>query len=81
MIKSMTGYGQGKNSVDGRDYTVEIKTINHRYNDMTVKLPRYLNFLEDKIRKYICNFCNNIRVSILFYSPTFSICRWRDSFL
>ena len=53
MIKSMTGYGQGKYSGDCRAYTVEIKTINHRYNDLTIKLPRYLNFLEDSIRKYI----------------------------
>ena len=64
MIKSMTGYGQGKNSVDGRDYTVEIKTINHRYNDMTVKLPRYLNFLEDKIRKYISNTINRGKTDV-----------------
>lgn len=64
MIKSMTGYGQGKNSIDGRDYTVEIKTINHRYNDMTIKLPRYLNFLEDKIRKYISNTINRGKTEV-----------------
>ncbi len=64
MIKSMTGYGQGKYSVDGREYTVEIKTINHRYNDMTVKLPRYLNFLEDKIRKYISNTINRGKTDV-----------------
>lgn len=64
MIKSMTGYGQGKNSIDGREYTVEIKTINHRYNDMTVKLPRYLNFLEDKIRKYISNTINRGKTDV-----------------
>lgn len=64
MIKSMTGYGQGKHSIDGREYTVEIKTINHRYNDMTVKLPRYLNFLEDKIRKYISNTINRGKTDV-----------------
>ena len=53
MVKSMTGYGRGEFEKDGRVYTVEIKTINHRYSDVTVKLPRYLNFLEDKVRKYI----------------------------
>ena len=46
MLKSMTGYGRGKFEVDGREYTVEIKTVNHRYNDISIKLPRYLNFLE-----------------------------------
>ncbi len=53
MIKSMTGYGRGNKEIDGREYTVEIKTVNHRYNDITIKMPRYLNFLEDKLRKYI----------------------------
>ena len=38
MIKSMTGYGQGKNSVDGRDYTVEIKTINRGKTDVYITL-------------------------------------------
>ena len=53
MIRSMTGYGRGKFEDNGREYTVEIKTINHRYNDISIKMPRYLNFLEDKIRQYI----------------------------
>ena len=53
MIKSMTGYGRGKSECDGREYTVEIKAINHRYNDISVKMPRYLSFLEDKIRQVI----------------------------
>ncbi len=64
MIKSMTGYGQGKYSNDGREYTVEIKTINHRYNDMTVKLPRYLNFLEDTIRKYVSNVVTRGKIDV-----------------
>lgn len=53
MIRSMTGYGRGKCEDGGKEYTVEIKAINHRYNDITIKMPRYLNFLEDKIRQYI----------------------------
>lgn len=53
MIKSMTGYGRGKSECDGREYAVEIKAINHRYNDISVKMPRYLSFLEDKIRQLI----------------------------
>ena len=64
MIKSMTGYGQGKYTNEGRDYTVEIKAINHRYNDITVKLPRYLNFLEDTIRKYISNTLNRGKIDV-----------------
>lgn len=53
MIKSMTGYGRGKLESDGREFIVEIKSINHRYNDTMIKLPRYLSFLEDKVRQYV----------------------------
>lgn len=64
MIKSMTGYGQGKYINDGREYTVEIKAVNHRYNDITVKMPRYLNFLEDSIRKYISSSLNRGKIDV-----------------
>ena len=64
MIKSMTGYGQGKYTNEGRDYTVEIKAINHRYNDVTVKMPRYLNFLEDTIRKYVSSSLNRGKIDV-----------------
>lgn len=64
MIKSMTGYGRGTYENDGRLYTVEIKTINHRYNDVTVKLPRYLSFLEDDVRKYISKTINRGKVEV-----------------
>ncbi len=53
MIKSMTGYGRGKLECEGREFTVEIKSINHRYNDTSIKMPRYLSFLEDKVRQYV----------------------------
>lgn len=49
----MTGYGRGKMTFDGRDYTVEIKTVNHRYHDVTIKMPRYLIFLEDAMRQLL----------------------------
>ena len=64
MIKSMTGYGRGNYENDGRMYTVEIKTINHRYNDVSVKLPRYLNFLEENIRRYISKTINRGKVEV-----------------
>lgn len=53
MLKSMTGYGRGKFQNDDREYTVEIKTVNHRYNDLSIRMPRYFIFLEDKLRQYI----------------------------
>ena len=52
-IRSMTGYGRGENITQERKFTVEMRAVNHRYNDMTIKLPRSLAGLEDKIKKRI----------------------------
>lgn len=65
MIKSMTGYGRGKSEIDGREYVVEIKTINHRYNDVSIKMPRYLSFLEDRIRQYVTKSILRGKVEVL----------------
>ncbi|MGL4790262.1 MAG: YicC/YloC family endoribonuclease [Anaerotignaceae bacterium] len=51
MIRSMTGYGKGENEAHNRRFTVEIKSVNHRYNDISIKSPKFMNYLEDKIRK------------------------------
>ena len=51
MIRSMTGYGRGIYEVDGREYTVEIKAVNNRYCDVSVKVPRSISYLEAKIKK------------------------------
>lgn len=53
MIKSMTGYGKANQEIDFRKYQVEIKSVNHRYLDISVRLPRELNYLEDYIKKAI----------------------------
>ena len=50
MIKSMTAYGRSKKEVGGRDILVEIKSVNNRYLDCTVKLTRLFGFLEEKIK-------------------------------
>lgn len=47
----MTGYGRGENASAERKFTVEIKAVNHRYNDISIKLPRAMSYLEDRIRK------------------------------
>ena len=51
MIKSMTGYGSGKAEMGNKTFTVEIKSVNSRYSDFSVKMPRVYTFLEDAIRK------------------------------
>lgn len=50
-VRSMTGYGRGEFTAEDRKFTVEMRSVNHRYNDITVKLPRFLISLEDRIKK------------------------------
>lgn len=50
---SMTGYGRGMAAIDGRELTIELKSVNHRYLDVSMRLPRHLLFLEDGIRKQL----------------------------
>ena len=50
-MRSMTGYGRRQLSLDGREITVEIKTVNHRFLDVSTRLPRALAFAEDALRK------------------------------
>lgn len=54
-MNSMTGFGRAKLEREGREYLVEIRSVNHKYSDITVKAPRNLLYLEDKIRKTILN--------------------------
>jgi len=51
MPKSMTGFGRGESAQYDRRFKVEIKAVNHRYSDFTIKMPRFLNSLEDRIRR------------------------------
>ena len=46
MVKSMTGYGRAVETVNGREFTVEVRSVNNRYLDCTVKLPRAYIFAE-----------------------------------
>ena len=55
MIKSMTGYGKESLIIDSREYQVEIKSVNHRYLDISMKLPRSLSYLEEKMKKIIAS--------------------------
>ncbi len=53
MIRSMTGYGKGSLNIEGREYQVEIKSVNHRYLDINIKMPRTLSYLEETVKKEI----------------------------
>lgn len=52
-MKSMTGYGRGECTMYNRKFVVEIKAVNHRYNDITIKMPRTMLLFEDAIKKVI----------------------------
>ena len=53
MVKSMTGYGRAVETVNGREFTVELRSVNNRYLDCTVKLPRSLSFAEEKVKQAV----------------------------
>ena len=71
MIKSMTGFGRAKYETEGREYVVEIKSVNNRYSDISIKMPRSISYLEEKVKSEISknvsrgkidvfiSFCNN----------------------
>lgn len=58
MIKSMTGFGRCEAEINGREITVEIKSVNHRYFEFSCRTPRGYGFLDDKLKSYV-----NSRVS------------------
>ncbi|MBR2140101.1 MAG: YicC family protein [Phascolarctobacterium sp.] len=60
----MTGFGRGQYEDENFSVTVEMKTVNHRYNEVAIRLPRFLNPLEDKIRKTILKTVNRGRIDV-----------------
>lgn len=53
MMRSMTAFGRARQSVNGKDITVELRSVNSRYLDCSVKLPRAFSYLEEKIKPYL----------------------------
>ena len=53
MIKSMTGFGRSVYENEGREYLIEIKSVNNRFSDINIKMPRSFNYLEEKIKKEV----------------------------
>lgn len=68
-MKSMTGFGRDSLESNGKNYIIEIKTVNNKYSDITVKSPKRLSFMEDKIRKQITNRITRgkVEVSVSFF--------------
>ena len=64
MIKSMTGYGKSSLSINSREYQVEIKTVNHKYIDTNIRIPRVISYLEEEVRKTIASKIKRGKVDI-----------------
>lgn len=64
MIKSMTGYGKATLSVENREYQIEIKSVNHRYLDMNIKMPRTISYLEEEVKKTIMTYVKRGKVDV-----------------
>lgn len=65
MLKSMTGFGRAEQLIEGYLIKIQIKSVNHRYSDFTIKVPRYYSFLEDKIRNAAMQSISRGKVEIL----------------
>ena len=64
MIKSMTGFGRCEVTEGDRKYTVEMKSVNHRYLDVSIKMPKKLNFFESAIRAELKNYISRGKVDL-----------------
>lgn len=64
MLKSMTGYGRNEAIVGNKKVLCEIKSVNHRYSDYSIKVPKYYGFLEDKVREFASRYISRGKVDI-----------------
>lgn len=72
MIKSMTGYGRGECEENNRRFVIEIKSVNNRYLDINIRLPKHLIALEDNIRKYISARVSRGKIDVFVNQDKFS---------
>ena len=72
MIKSMTGFGRAEFLDAKRKFSVEIKSVNHRYLDMTIKMPKKLNFFESQIRTELKKYIERGKVDVFITYEDFS---------
>lgn len=72
MIKSMTGFGRCEVAENNRKFTVEMKSVNHRYLDVNIKMPKKLNFFESAIRTELKKYISRGKVDIFVAYEDFS---------
>lgn len=71
-MRSMTGFGRGKIEREGREYTVEIKSVNHKYSDVSIKMPRSISYLEDNVRKEVTAAVSRGKIDVFITMEDFS---------
>ena len=67
MARSMTGFGRAALSVDGRELTLELKSVNHRFLDISFRMPRSLSFLEDTVRSALGSLLSRGHIDVYAY--------------
>lgn len=72
MLNSMTGYGRYEQIDEKRKIVIDIRSVNHRYSDVTVKLPRAYGYLEDKIREYVLANISRGKVDVFIYIENYT---------
>ncbi len=72
MIRSMTGFGRGEHHHENRKFTVEMKAVNHRYFDVSIKMPKKLNFFETAIRSELKKYVQRGKVDLFITYEDFS---------
>lgn len=71
-MKSMTGYGRAKLEKNDRIYKIEIKSVNHKYSDITIKMPKSLSYLEDNVKKQIASNISRGKVDVFVTFENYS---------
>ena len=66
-MKSMTGFGRSKLEENSREYIVEIKSVNHKYSDISIKMPRSISCFEENVKKIVLGILLAIFVSFLIF--------------
>ncbi|MBQ2890872.1 MAG: YicC family protein [Clostridia bacterium] len=64
MLKSMTGFGRAEMVIEGFTVSVQIRSVNHRYMDIALRIPRFYNFLEDKIRQKVAEYISRGKIEV-----------------
>lgn len=72
MLRSMTGFGRSKYENEGREYLVEIKSVNNRYSDISIKLPRNISFLEEKVKTVVSNSISRGKIDVFINFTNYS---------